>query len=158
MKPGWSRWQNLSWDSRLLILFTAVALLPLFLSLWPESSPPAEAASALDTHIPKGFVLIPIEVENYEALDSILGRFGVVDLFRSSGGKKEKAPVARNVRLLRAPHNPAHFAALVPETRSAEILSHSGSYVVVVKRGGGGTEFVNPESVPRRKIIYGGLK
>ncbi len=157
MKTFKSRWHGLSWESRMLILFTAIAALPLFISLWPEASrTPSEGRVELDTHIPKGFVLIPIEVENYEALDSILGRFGIVDLFRSQDGRREKFPVARNVRLLRAPHNPMHFAALVPETRSSEILSHSGSYVVVVKREGGGTEFVKPDKVPRRKIIYGG--
>lgn len=159
MKKWQSRWQSLSWENRLLILFTAAAALPLFLSLW-SPSPPAQVDAnwELDTHIPKGFVLIPIEVENYEALDSILGRYGIVDLFRSREGRREKQAAARNVRLLRAPRNPTHFAALVPESRSSEILSHSGSYVVVVKSEGGGTEIVKPERQSKRTIIYGGMQ
>lgn len=153
-----SRWQTLSWENRLLLLFTAAAALPLFIGLWPDA-PPAEAKAewSLDTHIPKGFVLIPIEVENYEALDSILGRFGIVDLFRTRDGQAEKRPAARNVRLLRAPRNPTHFAALVPEGQSSEILSHSGAYVAVVKSEGGGTEIVKPARESKRKIIYGGV-
>lgn len=142
----------------MIILFGALSLLPLFASLWPDP-PPATRAEALDTHIPKGYVLVPIEVQNFEALDSILGRYAFVDLFRSDGNKRTQGPIAQNVRLLRAPRNPSHFAVLLPEKDSAEILSYSGPYFVIVKRPGGGMEIVKPEvKKTRRKIIYGGIQ
>ncbi len=105
--------------------------------------------------IPRGFVLVPIEVQNYEALDSILGRFGNVDLFQA-GGESQKL-VARNVRILRAPQNPSHFAILVTEDKAGEILKSGGVFTVIVKRPeNDGTEFVNNEKTKRRKIVYEG--
>ncbi len=153
-----ARWSRYSWETRWLILFGALAALPLLASLWPEAKRGGEAPASIDTHIPRGFVLVPIEVENYEALDSVLGNFGYVDLYRVTPSGSRQA-VGRNLRLLRAPRNPTHFAVLVRESQSSEILSHKGSYVVVVRRPGEGTEFVNVNNTglkPRRKIIYGG--
>jgi hypothetical protein len=40
------------------------------------------------TFIPAGYVLVPIEVANFEALDSILGQFGIVDLYARSESRK----------------------------------------------------------------------
>jgi hypothetical protein len=95
-------WQKVSWEKRLLMTFTVIAAGSAILSFWPSSEKTPDAAPvAFDTHIPKGFVLIPIEVQNYESLDSILGRFGVVDLY--IGSSTEAAGpgrlVARNVRI-----------------------------------------------------------
>lgn len=160
MKSARERWQRLSWEVRWLIVFGTVAALPLFIALWPET-PSAKSTPdrGFDTQIPKGFVLVPIDVQNYASLDSVFGRFGIVDLFTASESGAAQRPVARNVRLLRAPYNPAHFAVLVPESKSEEILAHGGSYVVTVKNGhASGTEFVEATPRGKRKIIYGGLR
>ncbi len=157
MKKILERYNSWSWETRLLVVFALISLIPAFASLWPTRPEAGTASASVDTHIPKGFVLIPIEVQNYEALDSILGRFGIVDLFRADEKGISQQPVAVNVRLLRAPQNPSRFAVLVPEREAAQILSHSGSYAVIVKRPGqGGTEFVKQQISRRRKIIYGG--
>jgi hypothetical protein len=124
----------------------------------------AERASAalsegVDTFIPRGFVLVPIEVVNYEALDSILGKFGVVDLLTPGNpdGKDAKL-VARNVRVLRAPKNPSHFAVLIRESDTGRILQYGSTFHVLIKRPGdkGGTEFVQEGKTRKRKIVYGG--
>ncbi len=157
MKKILDRYNSWSWETRLLFIFALISLIPAFASLWPSTPDVGPSSVSVDTHIPKGFVLIPIEVQNYEALDSILGRFGIVDLFRTDEKGVSRQPVAVNVRLLRAPQNPSRFAVLVPESEAQQILSHSGSYAVIVKRPGqGGTEFVKQQISPRRKIIYGG--
>ena len=46
-----------------------------------SARPEPESVEDAATYIPDGFVLVPIEVANFESLDSILGKFGVVDLF-----------------------------------------------------------------------------
>lgn len=156
MKSYLQKLKTWPWEIRLLLGFAALSILPIFISFWDGPSPRGPIPT-LDTHIPKGFVLVPIEIENYEAVDSILGRFGVVDLFRSSENRAQNQPLAVNIRLLRAPLNPSHFAVLVPESEAPKILSHSGSYVVVVKRPDSlGTKFVNTPEKPKRKILYGG--
>ena len=99
-----------------------------------KSAPEAESPEAAATLIPAGFVLVPIEVANFESLDSILGKFGTVDLFLPAEEGKFKAhKVADHVRILRAPLNPSHFAVLVPEADTAALVTHNGPFVVVVQ-------------------------
>src|SRR4051812_35626944 len=70
-----------------------------------DRTPEVTAPEGIDTLIPAGFVIIPIDVQNYESLDSLLGKFGVGDLFKGEG--KNGRLVARNIRILRAPKNPS---------------------------------------------------
>lgn len=152
-------WYNgLPWDRQILIsagtLSSLLLLITIMVSQGPPKSEGREIAS-IDTHIPVGFVLLPIEVQNAESLDSILGMKGIVDLFQVDPMKGEKAQkIARNVRLLRAPRNPNHFAILIPESQALPTLRGGGPFWVVVKPPhAGGTEFEKPV---HRRIIYDG--
>lgn len=156
-------YQRQSWELRMLMAAGLLAAIPaVLMSLSGSGSPPIEAAkvapAGVDTFIPKGFVLVPIEVTNYEALDSILGKFGVVDLYQpgqADGGLAKL--VARNVRLLRAPQNPSLFAILIREAETDRILRYGGTFQVILKRPEKvGTEFVKSSPIRRRKIVYGG--
>lgn len=104
-----------------------------------------ESEQVAATYIPAGFVLVPIEVANYESLDSILGKFGVVDLYLPATeprGRPQK--LAERVRILRAPLNPQHFAVLVAERDSARLVTQTGPFIVVVQNPKStGTGFVN---------------
>jgi len=161
MKDIWILYLRLPWDKKLLWTSLTLSLIPVSLVLMASTSPSPvtnKTAVAVDTHIPRGFVLVPIEVLNYEALDSILGQFGIVDLF-----SPQKRLVAKNVRLLRAPHNGAHFAILIPEKQTGEVLREGAAFTVIVKpsRTQGGTEFEFPQDKPnfaakKRTITYGG--
>jgi hypothetical protein len=161
MKDWWLAYLRLPWDKRVLWSAAALALVPVALSFVHASegreAAPSKAA-AVDTYIPKGFVLVPIEVRNYEALDSILGSFGIVDLYQAQSADSTKLRLAaRNVRLMRAPQNPQHFAVLIEETRASGVLRDGGLFTVIVKRpGGGGTEFVEETTHPHRSITYDG--
>lgn len=88
-----------------------------------------------DTLIPAGFVLVPIEVQNFESLDSILGQYGVVDLYQAplkAGGRPFR--VASHIKILRAPLNPSHFAVLVNEADSVALIASQLPFTVVVQR------------------------
>jgi len=127
-------------------LFLAVALCVaagLIAFIWDQRLTDAQAATTRPepesvedaaTYIPDGFVLVPIEVANFESLDSILGRFGVVDLFVGSDDPRVKPrKLAEHVKILRAPLNPSHFAVLVPDNESQKIVAYSGALTVVVQ-------------------------
>ena len=93
-----------------------------------------ESSEGIDLLIPAGQSLVPIEVANYETLDSLLGSFGVVDLFfvdpmNPETGKK----IDSMVKILRAPKNPSHFAVLVPAQQAQKILQFKGPFVVSVQ-------------------------
>lgn len=157
---AWSA--KLGWDKKVLLYAAVLSLVPvlgMLLSRAPEPLPMERIESrAVDTMIPKGFVLVPIEVQNYEALDSILGQFGVVDLFQAGPAEgTSQTLVARNVRILRAPHNPTHFAILIVEDEVPRVLKHGGIFTVIVKRPEDvGTEFVKSHKQKRRTIVYEG--
>lgn len=118
---------------------------------WDHTSTPnsevhhIEDPASASTYIPAGFVLVPIEVANYESLDSILGNYGIVDLYIAPETPGKRAvKVAEHLKILRAPLNPSHFAVLVKDSESANLVEHTGPFTVVVKNPNqSGTEVVN---------------
>lgn len=154
--------KNLIYNERkTLILALVLSLIPISLSFWRPSSDPApnmkSRTMSMDTHIPKGFVLVPIEITNFDSVDSILGPYGVVDLFTGASHGSLGRLVVKNARLLRAPNNPSHFAVLIKETETGSLLSHGHEFTATVKRPSSqGTELMG--SAQRRKIIYGESK
>lgn len=158
----WQSYVSMSWDRRVIVGAALLASIPVLLTyVFASAAPPepvVKAALAVDTHIPRGFVLVPIDVQNYESLDSVLGSYGIVDLYQATpSGSSDQRLVARNVRLLRAPQNPSHFAVLVPEAEARHVLRGGGTFTVIVKRPGeNGTEIVKERTISKRKIIYEG--
>lgn len=158
----WLVYSDWKWEKKILFSAAGLSLLPLVaLSLWTQEPDVQDAhrrALDVDTYIPKGFVLVPIEVRNYEALDSVLGKFALVDLYQGgSSDSPRQHLVGRNVRLLRAPQNPSHFAVLVQESDVAGLIHAGAQFTVTVKRPGeAGTQFVKDSVKSSRKIVYEG--
>lgn len=96
---------------------------------------PAEVPPSVDTYIPKGFVLVPLELANADSLSSLVGDLGgVVDLYLAGGNKgKGNFKVASRIKLLRAPLNPQQYAVLIRESDSSKILSMTGPFIAVVQ-------------------------
>lgn len=92
-------------------------------------------SKSADTFIPKGFVLVPIEIVNADSLSSLVGEVGgVVDLYIASvDGKKGGMKVGSRLKILRAPLNPQQYAVLVKDTESSRLLSQPGPFVAVVQ-------------------------
>lgn len=111
--------------SLFLIVFLLINLLISFLSTQKESSSFDEKDESIDTLIPKGFTLVPIEIQNAESISSLFDRFAVVNLYSNGGfGSKSNTLVGNNVKLLRAPLNPEKFAVLVPESKAGQIIAN----------------------------------
>ncbi len=117
-----------------------------------EVQAPAQIlASSVDTYIPAGFVLVPIQLSNAEALDSMIGSKGVVDLFipdvKRPGHSKK---IAEHIKILRAPLNPNQFAVLASESASSSLVHYEGAYFAVVQNPKTvGTQLETP---PKRKL------
>ncbi|MCC7405829.1 MAG: hypothetical protein IT288_15625 [Bdellovibrionales bacterium] len=166
INAAWN-WVRSSSRRRQIIALVIVSLLPVAWewfrqSSTRDSSPPADPLS-VDTLIPNGSVLVPIEVENSDSLDSILGSKGIVDLHRPArepGGLNRV--VARRVPILRAPLNPHQLAVLVPESQASNLTKESGAFWVTVQNPNRvGTKFettgsANARPRARRRIIFDG--
>ncbi len=125
-------------------------------SVGANRKPDPESVESAATYIPAGFVLVPIEVANFESLDSILGQFGVVDLFVGSEDPRVKPhKLAERVKILRAPLNPNHFAVLVPDSESQKIVAYSGALTVVVQnpKSLGPSLVIPEEQTPRARLV-----
>lgn len=86
-----------------------------------------------DTYIPSGFVLIPIELVNYDSIMGLIGEYGLVDLFTSKGTfQKGGEKVGSRLKLIRAPLNPQQFAVLVPDSETSKILQSEGPFFATV--------------------------
>jgi hypothetical protein len=111
---------------------------------------------SVDTVIPAGFVLVPIDLQNAESMSSIIGDFAIVDLYTISQGKNNQGQkVGQRLRLLRAPLNRNLFAVLVPENETGHILDHPGPFFAVIQnkdQKGMGT--VNKTAKKENRIEY----
>lgn len=110
--------------------------------------------TSVDTFIPEGMTLVPIEVQNIESLKNILGEFGVIDLYlQSFEGNKPPKKIASGVKIMRAPLNPDVFAVLVKEENAGQIAQHAGSFFVTVLNPKTQKTKFNKEKQHRTQIV-----
>lgn len=118
-----------------LVLFALLGLIALLSSLPDaESAPASGPPDDVSTFIPRGHLLVPIELRNADQLEGLLGSHGFVDLFEEpvEPGSRSRL-VGRRIRLLRAPLNPRAFAVLVRESEAEKFLSFRGALIASVR-------------------------
>ncbi len=119
-----------------------------------ETQPNNRYNVPVDTFIPRGYVLIPMNIENYENLDSILGSQGIVNIYSKSEEQVEPTQIATSVRVLRAPNAPEKLSILSPEASAHHFLNPNLKYWVVVQgKTLLGTKIVNREKQKKGRTI-----
>lgn len=97
-------------------------------------TPSSPSSESPDTLIPKGFVLVPVELRNADSLSALIDNFAIVDLYvASNSGQGHGQRVGHRLRLLRAPLNPNTFAVLVPDSEANSIVNGSGPLIAVIQ-------------------------
>lgn len=93
-----------------------------------------ESPDSLETFIPSGHLLIPIEVANADRLEGVLGQNGIVDLYQPGQNPGERAKlVGKRLRMLRAPMNPQTFAVLLRDAEVDRFLATQGPYIASIR-------------------------
>jgi len=128
-----------------------------------------DAIDSPDTVIPKGFVLVPIELQNAESLAAMVDQYAIVDLYsvprtnEEARAKTTQGPghrVGYHLRLLRAPANPKTFAVLVPEAQAPGVVAMAGALFAVIQNpnqnGTGGLD--KTQKISGRVNYYSGSK
>lgn len=117
----------------IVIGFIIVGAMAFFLDQKPSNDTKPVDPTSVDTYIPEGMTLIPIEIQNIEALKNILGDFGMIDLYLPSY-ESDRPPkkIASGIKIMRAPLNPDVFAVLVREEDAPQIAQHPGAFFVTV--------------------------
>ena len=118
----------------LLLSFLVFSAFSMIYSFSKKSEPEKSADKIyVDTFIPKGYVLIPLELANYESVSALIDQFGVIDLYAGSPQMAGSVKIATRVKMLRAPLNPNLFAILVAEENSSQIMKSTGPFWAVVQ-------------------------
>jgi hypothetical protein len=125
-------------DKTLLYAFIALGVVALLMEVLSspshkETEPVASESFDVDTMIPAGYILIPIQLSNAESLASLTGQFAVVDLYAVGEKGRKGFKVASAVKLLRAPLNPQQFAVLIREQESSKLVTMEGPFFAALK-------------------------
>lgn len=92
-----------------------------------------ETSMNSDEYIPEGHSLVPLQLQNSEALQSLVGGFAVVNLYSASmDGISKGNLVGRKVKLIRSPKQPDQFSALVKSEEAPLLLGQSSPLFAVI--------------------------
>ncbi len=133
----WSLYLNGFFDfkTKLVLVFFAFTILILLFANFKNAVPvssSAESPESTDTIIPKGFVLVPLEIANSQTLAQLISEFGLVDLYSITKDSTKGRKVASKVKLIRAPMDPTQFAVLLPENLSSDFLTEPGPFIATI--------------------------
>ncbi len=132
------KFENLLKDKKIILGFLIVlSLIVIAKTIWLNQ--PAEVKTVaeeiqVDTLIPLGFVLVPIQIQNFDAASALLGSAGIVDLWSFDPVTHRKSKrIASRIKIIRAPLNPQMYAVLVHENESEKILTYGDTFMVTVQ-------------------------
>ena len=98
------------------LLLTSLTFLWIFEKPAEVKEGPGEP-SELGVSVPKGYLVVPLELANSKYISMMVSRMGVVDVFTPTSRL-----LAKNLRILKLSNEEASaFGALVPENRATEL-------------------------------------
>lgn len=108
-------------------------------------------AEDIDTYIPEGFVLLPIDLNNADSLDGLLEAKGVVDLYTIGARGLEKT--AEAIKIIRSPRKPNQFAVLVPESKARYLISKLQAFHAVIHNPNNHHARIEPIKIKKKRSI-----
>ncbi len=87
----------------------------------------------IDTYIPEGFVLVPVELSNSLSLTGLLADRGVVDLYTGDPARRRAEKVAEGIKIIRSPRDPSFFAVLAPEAQAPFLIQRFQAFHAVIQ-------------------------
>lgn len=115
-------------------------------------SAPEVKLESIDTMIPRGFILVPLELENLDHVSSLIGDSGVVDLY--TGGNEKRRLIASRVKIIQAPYNSQVYAALIRESEGITLQNYPGPFRATVQNPKQMGSMVRKENRSNFSITY----
>ena len=147
----WFKENKKSWHIWLVLI-----LLSLFFTFLQQADKKKESEGVqnLDTYIPEGFVLVPVELSNGPSLDGLLEHRGIVDLYTGDILKQYAEKAAEAVKIIRSPQNPSYFAVLIPEEKAPLLIQRFQAFHAVIQNSGQKKETkIYPVSKKKKRAI-----
>jgi len=109
--------------ARLTTLLTfSIILIILATSLLPKSGEKAEPeTSYLSDLIPEGYVLVPVQIINGDALSQMMDLTAYVDLYSLDIIKRRKQLLFKKIKIIKNPSDPISFSILLSENKGQEL-------------------------------------
>ena len=114
------------------ILLLSISLL-FTIFRYKKPTPDSVNTAHLDTYIPPGYVLLPVELSNGAYLDGLLEQKGIVDLYTGDPNNKGTQKAATAVKIIRSPKNPDYFAVLVPDDKAGILIQRAKAFHAVIQ-------------------------
>jgi hypothetical protein len=145
------RMKNINSKKSLIIFAASIALLLGLQALLSQGDAKGESEGewqGIDVFIPRGFRLVPIEIDNLKSVKELISGYAFIDLLKV----QNKKPVLNGVRLLQSRYNENVFAVLVPEDKVQMLLGEGETFFVVVR--GRNEQGQENKTITSRKIIW----
>ena len=116
------------------LIVIVLVILSLGSELWKKFSQKESPSLSLDALIPKGFVLLPIEIINGPDIIQLIGTHGVVDLYAySDKSQLPEQQAASAVKVLPPEREEGRWTALVPEKQASILFSYPDPFYAVIQ-------------------------
>lgn len=138
-----------------LIFFSGFLILYIFSNLYHVQKETHQNLLTPDTLIPKGHVLVPIELENIEAITGLIENYGVIDIFLGKKLSQKSQKILSKVKIIRAPYNPNKFAILLNDETAKNFMKFDGPFIGTIQNKSEvntNTSVQNNETKKNRKI------
>ena len=86
----------------------------------------------LQTEIPRGYNLYAIDVDNFNAINSLVDNYALVNLYQVFEDKKSKLALDK-VKLIRSPKDPRYFAVLATDKELKTLTQFAGPFKVALQ-------------------------
>ena len=127
---------KLSQQTKILLL-SFLFLITMYLIFGLKSDKPlinsSSDAESIDTLIPNGLVLTPVNLANADSISALIEHYAVVDLFTTATETKGAKKIASKVKLVRSAVNSNQFAVLVQPKTSEAIMQSSTQFVAAIQ-------------------------
>lgn len=110
-------------------------------------------SEGIDTYIPEGFVLLPIELSNGPVLAGLLKDKGVVDLYTADPASFHAQRAASAVKIIRSPVGELQFAVLLPEDQAGAMIQRFQSFYAVIQNPHKKGAKVIPQAKKRKRLM-----
>lgn len=116
-----------------VFMFVFFVFVYVYTTLDERSEKSPEKLLTVDTLIPDGYALVPVELENISAIASLIEGYGVVDIYLGKNNSRNSKKLFQKVKILRAPNNPNAYSLLLPDHLSSELLKYDGPFFAVIQ-------------------------
>ncbi len=139
---------------QIIICLSITAIIAIIVWRIDSSNPVTQTKPTFNLHteIPRGYNLYALEVDNFEAINSIVGDYALVNLYQVHENKRSKLALQK-VKLIRSPKDPRHFAVLATNDELEKLTSYPGPFKVALQNPNAPNDNILKKNIIKKRQI-----